>query len=127
MANSSKTKLSLYYLASYLTFGGLAFLLLPDLALMLFLSNGLYEEVMVRFLGAMLVALGLVIIQIIRLEISELYTTTLLVRSFLLVAIFSFYLISSDPMMIILLLIIGFGFILTSTSYYLDRKERIST
>ena len=41
-----KTKLSLYYVASYLTVSGLALTLAPTFALKLFLSNGEYGEVM---------------------------------------------------------------------------------
>ena len=123
MSSLQKTKLSLYYLASYLSFGGLAFLLVPDIALQLFFSTGTYSEVMVRFVGALLLSLGILIIQMIRYDITELYSSTLIVRSFLLVAIFSLYIISNDPMMIILLLIVGLGFVLTSTSYILDRKS----
>lgn len=41
----NRTRLSLYYLAGYLTFAGLALLLVPTFALKLLLSNGDYGEV----------------------------------------------------------------------------------
>ena len=55
------TRLSLFYLAGYLCVGGMGFLLAPGVTLELFLSNGSYSDVMVRFVGVLLVSLGFVL------------------------------------------------------------------
>ena len=119
----SRTKLSLYYLAGYLITGGLGFLLVPDIALKLFLSTGNYDDIMIRFVGLLLLSLGIVIAQVIRFELLQLYPTTLIVRSIILISLVWFYFETRDPLMLVLLGIVGLGFILTLTSYLLDRSE----
>lgn len=118
--------MSLYYLAGYLIVGGLGFLFIPNLALDLFMSNGNYDNIMIRFAGLLMLSLGLLISQVIRFELFQLYPTTLLVRSIILIALVIFYLMTKDPLMLILLAIVGLGFILTLTSYLLDRSEQKS-
>ncbi len=122
----SRTRLSLYYLATYLTTGGLGFLIAPGMALDLFLSNGNYDDTMIRFVGLLLLVLGIVIIQVIRLSLYQLYPTTLFVRSIILVTLLIFYFRTSDPLMLVLLGIVGLGFLLTLTGFILDRSEKSS-
>jgi uncharacterized protein YjeT (DUF2065 family) len=120
-----KTRGSLYYLASYLLFGGLGFLIVPQVMLNLFMSNGEYSHVMVRLVGLMLLSLGIIILQIIKYQIEQLYPTTLIVRSIILTFLLGFYFIYQDPLLLILFIIVGIGFVLTITSYLLDRKQKI--
>ena len=122
----NRTRLSLYYLAGYLITGGLGFLLLPNLALDLFLSNGNYDNIMVRFVGLLLLSLGILIAQVIRFELFQLYPTTIIVRSIILIALVWFYFKTMDPMMLVLLGIVGLGFIFTITAYLLDRAKQKS-
>ncbi len=42
----SRTRLSLFYLATYLTIGGIGFLAVPQTMLVLFFSNGDYSNMM---------------------------------------------------------------------------------
>ena len=118
----SKTRLSLYYLATYLTVGGIGFMVVPQTMLTLFFSNGNYSNIMVRFNGVLLLSIGIFVIQLIRHRVSELYGTTLVIRTIILIALVVLYLFSRDPLMITLLVIVGLGFILTLTSYVLDHK-----
>ena len=118
-----RTRLSLYYLASYLTFGGLGFLAAPQEMLSLFFCNGSYSDVMVRFVGALLLALGIVVIQVIRYHLSQLYFTTLLVRSIILSTMLALYFSSRDPLMITLSVIVGLGLALTLSGYIVDRAR----
>ena len=47
------TRLSLYYLATYLPLAGLALLFVPDFATKLLLSNRTYEDTFMRVAGGM--------------------------------------------------------------------------
>ncbi len=118
-----KTKLSFYYLAGYLVTGGLAFLLFPQISLQLFLSTGSYDPVMIRFVGLLLLALGILITQMIRHELTSLYSTTLIVRGLILICLAWFRFLSSDPMMLLLFEIVLIGFVLTGTAFLLDKKR----
>jgi len=118
----NKTRLSLIYLAGYLLVGGTGFLVFPQATLELFLSNGNYSDLMVRFVGLLLLALGIFVVQIIRLRASSLYPTTLVVRTAILVGLLMFFVIYRDPMMMVLLGIVGIGFALTFTCLLLDQR-----
>lgn len=117
-----RTRYSLFYLASYLSFGGIGFLFFPQLSLKLFQSNGNYPNVMLRLLGMFMLSLGIVIVQFIRLRAVELYSTSLIVRIPILTILAWLYLSYRDPMLLILLIIVGLGFVMTSISYLIDRR-----
>ena len=117
-----KTRFSLFYLASYLIIGGVGFLFAPKIVLQLFMSNGDYHDLILRMAGVLLIVIGAIIVQIIRLRISELYVTTLIVRVFILVSFVSLYFIYNDPMMLVLTFIVGIGFLFTLYSYNSDKR-----
>ena len=118
-----RTHLSLYYLATYLLFAGVALVLAPRFALTLLLTNADYGDVMPRLVGVVLFALGVVIVQIIRHDLEVLYPTTLAVRAVILVVLLSLYAYSGDPLFVVLVGIVGLGVVLTGTSYLLDRRS----
>jgi uncharacterized membrane protein YoaK (UPF0700 family) len=118
-----RTRLSLYYLATYLVGAGVALILAPSIALALLFTNGHYGDVMPRLLGIVLFALGVVIVQIIRHRLEVLYTTTLLVRVAIVAVLAALLIYSRDPLFASLLVVVGFGMILTGTSYLLDRQQ----
>ncbi|HYK98060.1 MAG TPA: hypothetical protein VEU77_06675 [Candidatus Acidoferrales bacterium] len=117
-----RTRLSLYYLAAYLLFAGVALVLAPKLALQLLLAKGDYGEVLPRLLGVVLFALGVFVAQVVRYGITQLYTTTLAVRVVILLVLVWLYVSTADPLFLVLLGIVGLGFVLTGTSYLLDRR-----
>ena len=119
-----RTHLSLYYLIGYLIPAGLALFVAPTFTLKLLLSNGSYGEIMPRLLGLVLLALGIVVVQIVRLQAERLYSATLIARSVILAGLLIIYPSSGDPLFLSLLLIVGLGFALTGVSYLLDRRER---
>lgn len=119
----SRTRLSLYYLCGYLLFGGFLFLLFPIEALRLFLSNGDYGDVFPRVAGMALAALGMTVFAIIYTRSAAMYPATLIVRPFILVCLAAFYWLARDPLFLVLFAIVGFGFVLTLTSYLLDRSK----
>ena len=119
-----RTNLSLYYLASYLTIGGIALVLAPDLALKLLLSNGSYGDVFPRLAGMLLAGLGMTIAGIIRAKAEALYPATLLVRTFFVACLVGFYWDSRDPFFLVVLVVVLIGMALTLGSYLLDRAQR---
>lgn len=117
-----KTRFSLWYLATYLLLGGIGLFLMPIFALQLLFATGDYGTIMPRLVGMMMIGLGVLVVQMIRYNLSVLYPTTLAVRAFFLISLAVVYLTTGDPLFISLLCIVGLGFILTGTSYLLDRK-----
>lgn len=117
-----RTRLSLYYLATYLLGAGLALVITPSLVLTLLFSNGHYGDVLPRLLGVVLFALGVVIVQIIRHRVEALYTTTLVVRSAIIAVLAGLFVYSRDPLFISLIVVVGIGMVLTGTSYLSDRR-----
>ena len=119
----TRTRFSLFYLAGYLIPAGLLLLLAPTFSTRLLLSNGNYGEVFPRLAGMLLIGLGILVVQIIRLRLDQLYTTTLVIRLFFVVCLVVFYVMSGDPFFLVLVAIVGFGLIFTGISFYLDRQS----
>lgn len=117
-----KTRLSLYYLVTYLFVTGVGLLFVPQLSLKLLLSTGHYENTFVQFAGALMIGLSMVVAQIIRHHVDVLYPTTLFVRTFFIVVIVALYLQTNDPLFLVVLAIVGFGVALTATSFLLDQR-----
>jgi thiol:disulfide interchange protein len=118
----NRTRLSLFYLAGYLTFAGLALLLVPSFALKLLLSNGDYGDVFPRLAGMLLLGLAILVTQIIRHRIEVLYPTTLVVRLFFLVVFAYLFLSSSDPFFLVVFGIVLLGVVLTGYSYLTEHR-----
>lgn len=118
-----KTRLSLFYVAAYLLIGGTGFLFFPRGTLTLFFSNGNYSDVMVRVMGVFLLSVAMIVIQIIRLRAAFLYPTTLAVRTLILAAFTSFYVMYGDPMFVIIIVVVGIGFVMTLISYISERRK----
>jgi len=119
----TRTRMSLYYLCSYLLIGGFVLLFFPDEGLKLLLSNGDYGDVFPRVGGMLLAGLGMTVLGIILTRSEALYPVTLAVRAFFLIGFTAFYWLTRDPLFLVLLAIVGLGFVLTSVSYLLDRSE----
>jgi hypothetical protein len=120
----NKTRLSLGFLASYLLLAGAAFFAIPELALRCLLAEHAYETVFVRFLGAVMMALALLIVQIIRHRVEALYTTTLVVRLLFLAAMGSLYLRTQDRFFVVISGFVILGILATGVTYVLDRRAR---
>ncbi len=116
-----RTRLSLFYLAGYLTFAGLALLLIPTFALQLLFSNGHYGEIFPRLAGMLLLGLAILISQIIRFQVEELYPITLIVRLFFLVVLAALFAASGDPFFLVVFGIVALGVLFTGYAYLSDR------
>ena len=78
---------------------------------------------MLRLAGMFLLGLGIIVVQLIRLRNEALYPTTLVVRAFFCVCISVFYLMSGDPLFLMMLGIVGLGLLLTGSCYLVDRRR----
>jgi hypothetical protein len=119
----SKTRLSLFYLASYLWIGGAGMIFVPQLAATLLLSNAEYSSIMLQSLGMFMIGLGIIVIQIIRLEVKVLYPTTLVVRLVFCICLLVFFVASKNPFFLVLFGIVFLGVLLTGINYALERKK----
>lgn len=120
-----KTRLSLFYLAGYTLPSGLMLMFLPQVALQLLFSNRIaeYGDIFPRLAGGVILALGMIVVQTIRLRLEVLYPTYIAVRVVLVTVLLGLYFYSRDPLFISLFVIVGFGLLLTSVGYLMDRRE----
>lgn len=79
---------------------------------------------MPRFAGMLMAGLGMNIFGIVLSRAEVLYPRTLLVRAFFLVCIITFYAMSRDPFFLVLLAVVGFGFVWTGLSYLSEKNWR---
>ena len=115
-----RTNLSLYYLAGYLVPAGVLLLFVPEFATKLLLSNRTYDYAPFHLAGVLLLVIGILIVQIIRHRLSQLYTTTLVARA--LISATRLFLTTSDPFFAVVLVIVLIGIALTGWSYLADRR-----
>ena len=117
-----RTNLSLYYLAGYLVPAGLLLLFVPEFATKLLLSNRTYDYAPFHLAGVLLLVIGILIIQIIRYRLEQLYATTLVARALISATLLWLFLNTGDPFFGVILMIVLIGVALTGASYYLDRR-----
>jgi hypothetical protein len=118
-----RTNRSLIYVAVYLLGAGSFLVLAPRLAMQFLFSTGNYGEILPRLVGLLLIGLGMFVVQIIRHRVAALYTTTLAVRLVFCVGFIALYARSRDPLFLVLLAVVGLGFLATSVCYILDRRQ----
>ena len=121
-----RTHLSLYYLIGYVVPSGLLLLFAPAFTTQLLFSNQVYSEPALRLAGLVLLALGVFVIQLVRLHVEVMYTTTLIVRSLLSVGLLYLFVSTGNPFFAIVLATVLFGVALTGTSYLLDRRDAMA-
>jgi hypothetical protein len=117
----NRTRLSLYYLGSYLTIIGIALLVAAHATLAVLQSNGDYGVVFPRVAGMLTSGLGFSIFGMIGARSEQQYPTTLLVRTYFLICIAAFYLVTVDRVFLVLGAIVALGFVMTLGSYLADR------
>jgi len=117
-----KTRLSLFYLGSYLLIIGIGLLLAPHETLTILQSTGDYGDAFPRLSGMLMSGMGLSIFGMIRARSQDLYPATLFIRVYFIACILALYERTHDPLFLVLTTIVGLGFVLTLGSYVLDRK-----
>lgn len=123
MKDLSKTKISLFYLVTYLIVIGFGLVFAPRITLNVLQSNVDYGDVLPRVAGMLMSGLGFTVLGLIRAKTYELYPATLVIRVYFLICFIAFYSMNKDPLFMVLFGIVGLGFLLTLSSYILDRRE----
>jgi len=118
-----RTNLSLYYLAGYLIPAGLLLLFVPEFATKLLLSDRTYDYAPFHLAGVLLLVIGILVVQIIRHRLEQLYSTTLVARALISATLLWLSLTTGDPFFAVVLAIVLIGVALTGASFYLDRRE----
>ena len=122
----TRTWLSLFYETGYLLVAGVFLLAAPDTAFKLLFSNTSYGDVLSRLFGTVLLSIGAIFVQIVRMHIEELYTTTIVVRVPLMAVNLWLFFYSGNPLFLTLFVIVTFGVVLTITGYVLDQRSKIN-
>jgi hypothetical protein len=120
-----RTWLSLFYETGYLLGGGVFLLAAPDTAFKLLFSDISYGDVLPRLFGTVLLSIGVIFVQIVRMHIEELYTTTIVVRVPLMAVNLWLFYYSGNPLFLTLFVIVTFGVVLTATGYLLDQRSKV--
>ena len=118
------TRLSFYYLITYLSLGGLGFLIDPERTLRLLAGESASPWLIVRLLGMMMIGLAIIVFEIAGRRVEPMYRTTLLVRAVFLAIMVGLYIAYSEPMVLVLLGIVGLGVALTIAGWCSDRRAR---
>ncbi len=80
---------------------------------------------MLRMLGSFMLEVAILVTQIIRYRITALFPSTLLVRVLFLFAFGNFYYAYGDPMLLVLMGIVGLGVIWTTGAYLADGRDKM--
>ncbi len=116
-------RITLTYLAVYLLAGGIGLTFLPAFTLDLFQSNGDYGDIMPRVAGMLMMGLGGLITQFVLRKDYTYYAYSVYIRSFFVLFLFFLYFRSSDPLFIVLNVIVLIGLL---PSIYVLVRERNS-
>src|SRR5690349_2131009 len=108
-----RTRLSLYYLVGYTLPVGVALMSVPQITMKLLLTNHAYDDLGLRMFGVLLFSLGILALGLIVNKASSVYTGTLLVRGFIIAALFVLYSQYRDPALLVINLVVTVGWILT--------------
>ena len=118
-----RTRLSLFYLLGYTLPVGVALMSVPQTTMRLLLTNHAYDDLGLRMFGVLLFSLGILALGLIVNKASSVYTGTLLVRGFIIAALFVLYSQYGDPALLVINLVVAVGFTLTFLSW---RKDKAS-
>ena len=122
----TRTWLSLFYETGYLLVAGVFLLAAPDTAFKLLFSNTSFGDVLPRLFGTVLLSIGAIFVQIVRMHIEELYTTTIVVRVPLMAVNLWLFYYSGNPLFLTLFVIVTLGVVLTVTGYLLDQRSKVN-
>jgi uncharacterized protein YjeT (DUF2065 family) len=118
-----RTRRSLFYLAGYLFPTGLGLLLAPQWFMKLLFANHEYSDAFPQFSGALLIGLGIVVVNVIRYGSPLFYRMTLLVRIPIWLCTLAIYLQSGETFFLAVLGVLGLGIVITGSTYLYERNR----
>ncbi len=89
-------------------------------------AQGDYGDALPRFVGILLLALGIIVVHIIWARAEALYPGTLAARIVILTGLVGLYLQTRDPFFVVVTAVVGLGFLLTLACYLADRRSTTS-
>ena len=113
-------RLTLTYVVSYLTVGGLGLLVFPRLARDLLLSNADYEDVGFRLAGLMMIALAFLVGNIVRYEDWKYYPASIYLRAVIVVVLTILFIDTEDPMFLVLDAIVLLGLVPSAYLHFFE-------
>jgi uncharacterized protein YjeT (DUF2065 family) len=113
-----RVRLCIWYVAGYLVLSGLALLLAPQAALAAMLSNTDYGVVMPRWVGMLSVAMGTLIVQVVRQRVVALYPLSFFMPAAMLIGFVGMYLQSENPLFLAVAAVVGIGVVATGMSMW---------
>ena len=111
-------KFSFYYISAYLGLAGVAFLFFPTQFQKLLLADKIYDPVPMHIAGMFAMLLSIVIFQVARKQLFQMYPTTLFARTIALVIIFTLYFQTRNPQFLTISVIVIVGVVLTLIGHF---------
>ncbi len=108
-------KITLTYLVGYLMGGGICLLLIPDFFLKILQSNQDYGDIMPRFAGIFMLALGSLVGMILYYKDYKYYRFSVIIRTVIVLVLIGFYYFTTDPFFLVVNGIVLIGLL---PSYY---------
>lgn len=116
------TRISLYYLFTYLALTGLGLMFFPSATLRLLQSNATDGQDMARFAGILMLTIALLVSQIIRHSLDVLYAATVVIRLLIWAYVAWLYRHSNNPFFAVVLAVLGIGILLTGWAYISESR-----
>ena len=116
-------QITLGYLTSYLVFGGLGLLFVPETFLEIFQSDRDYGDIMPRVAGIFMLALGGLVGMIVYYRDYKYYPFSIATRTTIVLLLMWLYLKDDDPFLIVINIIVLIG-LLPSWFVYLREKRQ---
>ena len=117
------TRASLVFVASYLLLTGVGLALAPGATLDALGSSVDYGPVMPRWVGMFSMALGAVIVQVLRHRLTVLYPMAFFMPGAMLFGFAALYLSSGDRLFVAVMAVVGIGVTMTGMSLWRDRRR----
>lgn len=111
-------KFSFYYISAYLGLAAVAFLFFPSAFQKLLFASEVYPPVPMHIAGMFALLLSIVVFQLARKGLFELYPTTLFARVLALIIIVTLYFQTHNPFFICMFGIVIVGFITTIIGHF---------
>jgi uncharacterized protein YjeT (DUF2065 family) len=117
----SRARQSLLYPITYLTTTGVGLLVAPTQVVRLMFATGAYDAASLRMAGGLMLALGVLVVQVYRHGLDALYPTLVGVRVLLCAIWLGLYASTRDPFFLAVFCVVAFGFVWTALALRRDR------